>query len=104
MGGNPNTEESSEQVENNAESFSSEDKQQYEEALEVNLEQEISPETKDLRELEFLESTDAKLVGTENVSESSPEGAENSTTQKMNNLLPISSFSKSATIELPTLL
>ncbi|MGB0141054.1 MAG: hypothetical protein ACPGCN_15090, partial [bacterium] len=48
MGENLNAEESSEQVENNAESFSSEDKQQYEEALEVDLEQEISPETKDL--------------------------------------------------------
>ncbi len=79
MGENLNAEESSEHVENNAESFSSEDKQQYEEALEVNLEQEISPETKDLRELEFLESTDATLVSTENVSESSTDGAENST-------------------------
>ena len=52
---------------------------QYEEALEVNLEQEISPETKDLRELESLESTDATLVSTENVSELSTSRAENST-------------------------
>ena len=52
---------------------------QDEEALEVDLEQEISPETKDLRELESLESTDASLVSTENVSESSTDGAENST-------------------------
>ena len=79
MGENLNPEESSEHVENNAEGFSSEDKQQYEEALEVNLEQEISPETKDLRELEFLKSTDATLVSTKNVSESSTDGAENST-------------------------
>ena len=79
MGENLNAEESSEQVENNAESFSSEEKQQYKEALEVNLEQEISPETKDLRELESLESTDATPVSTENVSESSTDGAENST-------------------------
>ena len=60
-------------------SISSEDKQKYEEALEVDLEQEIFPETKDLRELESLESSDATLVSTEKVSESSPEGAENST-------------------------
>ena len=79
MGENLNAEESSEQVENNAESFSSEDKQQYEEALEVDLEQEISPETKDLQELESLESADATLVSTENISESSTDGAENST-------------------------
>ncbi len=79
MGENLNAEESSEHVENNAESFSSEGKQQYKEALEVNLEQEISPETEDLRELESLESTDATLVSTENVSESSTDGAENST-------------------------
>ena len=79
MGENLTTEESSEHLENNAESFSSEDKQQYEEALEVDLEQEIFPETKDLRELESLESSDATLVSTENVSESSPDGAENST-------------------------
>ena len=79
IGENLNAEESSEQVENNAESFSSEDKQQYEEALEVDLEQEISPETKDLQELESLESADATLVSTENISESSTDGAENST-------------------------
>jgi len=79
MGENLNVQESSEQVENNAESFSSEDKHQDEEALEVDLEQEISPETKDLRELESLESTDATPVSTENVSESSTDGAENST-------------------------
>ena len=79
IGENPNAEESSEQVENNAESFSSEDKQQYEEALEVDLEQEISPETKDLQELESLESADATQVSTENISESSTDGAENST-------------------------
>ncbi|MEL0329008.1 MAG: hypothetical protein VXB74_10175 [Deltaproteobacteria bacterium] len=78
-GENLNAQESSEQVENNAESFSSEDKQQYEEALEVDLEQEISPETKDLQELESLESADATLVSTENISESSTDGAENST-------------------------
>ena len=79
MGENLNAQESSEQVENNAESFSSEDKHQDEEALEVDLEQEISPETKDLRELESLESTDATPVSTENVSESSTDAAENST-------------------------
>ena len=45
----------------------------------VKLEQEISPETKNLRELESLESTDATLFSTENVSESSTDGAENST-------------------------
>ena len=79
MGENLTTEESSEHLEKNSESFSSEDKQKYEEALEVDLEQEIFPETKDLRELESLESSDATLVSTEKVSESSPEGAENST-------------------------
>ncbi|MEC8594139.1 MAG: hypothetical protein VXY74_04935, partial [SAR324 cluster bacterium] len=75
MGENLNPEESSEHFENNAESFSTEEKQQYKEALEVNLEQEISPETKDLRELESLESTDATMVSTENVSESFTDGA-----------------------------
>ena len=76
---NLTTEESSEHLEKNVESFASEDKQQYEEAIEVDLEQEIFPETKDLRELESLESYDATLVSTEKVLESSPEGAENST-------------------------
>ncbi|MEK9617588.1 MAG: hypothetical protein VW543_14795, partial [Deltaproteobacteria bacterium] len=77
--GSVNEEEISENAENEVEQLPSGDEDQDEEALEVDLEQEISPETKDLRELESLESTDATPVSTENVSESSTDGAENST-------------------------
>ncbi len=77
--GSVNEEEISENAENEVEQLPSGDEDQDEEALEVDLEQEISPETKDLQELESLESADATLVSTENISESSTDGAENST-------------------------
>jgi len=79
LAGSANEEEISENAENEVEQISYGDEHQDEEALVIESEQEISQETKDLQDLESLESSNPTLTIPDKVSEPSSEDEENST-------------------------